>query len=360
MPRGLVHVAGSERRVLSHPGCPPSQTILEIHIQRGGISIQGPAVWATPGSLHFYAMHGCGSLPSATDGNPHTQLPRRLAHSGPVAGGLTSHKTRLLSHLVCLGLRVNFAKSILSPSQWVSLLGTVIDSADDSNCLSGVSRDNSVPRGLLQGRYRQSAKRFPELGLMVAASLVLQLGLLHMRPIQFWLKQRGPSAAWRHGCHCVTVTLDCVSALAHWRGPLLAKARRGPRHRTHRRKVVTTDAFNKGWGALCEGKPTFGLWSEEESGLHLNCLEMLAVCQACQFFLPGHSETPCVNTLRQQVRGVIHKSPGRPRLEATLHAGERPSCVGSEQSALTEGDACARQNEPRSRHVVKEQLAELK
>ncbi len=128
MPRGLVHVAGSERRVLSHPGCPPSQTILEIHIQRGSISIQGPAVWATPGSLHFYAMHGCGSLPSATDGNLHTQLPRRLAHSGPVAGGLTSHKTLLLSHLHCLGLRVNFAKSILSPSQWVSLLGTVIDS----------------------------------------------------------------------------------------------------------------------------------------------------------------------------------------------------------------------------------------
>ncbi len=29
--------------------------------------------------------------------------------------------------------------------------------------------------------------------------------------------------------------------------------------------------------------------------------------------------------------------------------------MGSEQSALTEGDACARQNEPRSRHVVEEQ-----
>ncbi len=45
----------------------------------------------------------------------------------------------------------------------------------------------------------------------------------------------------------------------------------------------------------------------------------------------GHTGTPCASMLRQQVHGVIHKSPGRPSLEASLHAGVRPSCVGSEQ-----------------------------
>uniref|UniRef100_A0A673L696 XK-related protein n=1 Tax=Sinocyclocheilus rhinocerous TaxID=307959 RepID=A0A673L696_9TELE len=34
----------------------------------------------------FYEVHGCGSLPAETDGNPHSELPRRLAHSGPVGG----------------------------------------------------------------------------------------------------------------------------------------------------------------------------------------------------------------------------------------------------------------------------------
>ncbi len=48
------------------------------HRRRGGISIQGPAIWAIPGSPHFYTMHGCGSLHSATDENPHTQLPRLI------------------------------------------------------------------------------------------------------------------------------------------------------------------------------------------------------------------------------------------------------------------------------------------
>ncbi len=47
--RGLVLFSGPERRILSHPDSPPSET----------------------------------------DGNPHSQLPRRLAHSGPVRGGTT-------------------------------------------------------------------------------------------------------------------------------------------------------------------------------------------------------------------------------------------------------------------------------
>ncbi len=44
-------------------------------------------------------------------------------------------------------------------------------------------------------------------------------------------------------------------------------------------------------GALWEGKPPFGHWSKAEKGFHINCLEMLEVCRAYQFFLPdlrGH------------------------------------------------------------------------
>ncbi len=44
MPRELVHVAGSERRLLTYQGSPPSRTILEIRILRGGVSIQVPHV----------------------------------------------------------------------------------------------------------------------------------------------------------------------------------------------------------------------------------------------------------------------------------------------------------------------------
>ncbi len=106
-----------KRCLFSHPGSPRSQTILEICIRRGDISIQGPAVWSFPGSPHFYMMLGCGSLPSETDGNLHTQLPQRLVHSGPVAGGFNIVQDPPPLPLRLPGFRVNFAKSILSPSQ---------------------------------------------------------------------------------------------------------------------------------------------------------------------------------------------------------------------------------------------------
>ncbi len=78
------------------------------------------------------------------------------------------------------------------------------------------------------------------LGFMAAASPVLRLGLFHMRPIQFLLKQRVPSMARCHGRHRKMVSRACVSALARWRDLFWLK--QGLTLDTaHRRKVVTTD-----------------------------------------------------------------------------------------------------------------------
>ncbi len=87
--RGLVLFSGPERRILSHPDSPPSQTNLEIRLRGSGLPVHGPTLWTVSGPLHFYEVHGRGSFPSKTDGNPHSQLPRRLVHSGPVRGGAT-------------------------------------------------------------------------------------------------------------------------------------------------------------------------------------------------------------------------------------------------------------------------------
>ncbi len=118
---------------------------------------------------------------------------------------LTSHKTLLLSHLDCLGLRVSFAKSILSPSKRVSFLGTVIDSVQMTATVSA-ERATAIQchvASFKEGSAHQLKAFQRILGLVAEALPALQLGLLHMRPIQFWLKQRVPSTAWRHGRHRV-------------------------------------------------------------------------------------------------------------------------------------------------------------
>ncbi len=200
---------------------------------------------------------------------------------------LLSHRTLILSHLERLGLRVNFAKSALSPSQRISFLGTVLDSA---HMRAVIAPERALAIQKLAATFKSDTARplkvFQRmLGLMAAASPVLQLGLLRMRPLQRWLKPRVPHNAWRHGRLHIRVNQACVTALTPWKNPRWME-KGVAMGLVHTRKVVTTDASNTGWGALCEGKPTFGHWSKTESGFHINCLEMLAVCRACQFFLP--------------------------------------------------------------------------
>ncbi len=198
---------------------------------------------------------------------------------------LLSHRTLILSHLERLGLRVNFAKSALSPSQRVSFLGTVLDSA---RMRAVIAPERALAIQKLAATFKSDTARplkvFQRM-LMAAASPVLQLGLLRMRPLQRWLKPRVPHNAWRHGRLHIRVNQACVTALTPWKNPRWME-KGVAMGLVHTRKVVMTDASNTGWGALCEGKPTFGHWSKAESGFHINCLEMLAVCRACQFFLP--------------------------------------------------------------------------
>ncbi len=154
----------------------------------------------------------------------------------------------------------NFAKSILSPSQRVSFLGIVIVSVRMTATVSA-ERATTIQRSAAsskEGTARPLKAFLKMLGLMAVASPVLQLGRLYTR--------NGDSGL-------------CISP-GPFKGPPLAKARRDLTHSAQKE-----GCSNKGWGALCEGQTDLRSWSEEESGLHINCLEMLAVCHACQLFL---------------------------------------------------------------------------
>ncbi len=117
---------------------------------------------------------------------------------------------------------------------------------------------------------------------MAAAASACQLGLLHMKPLQLWLQDRVPPRAWRGDeapCH------NAFISLMSWFGTAMYKQGTAM-GRVVRRIVVTMDASLSGWGALCDGRPAFGVWASDQKRWHINCFEMESVHLALQNFLP--------------------------------------------------------------------------
>ncbi len=269
---------------------------------------------------------------------------------------LLSHRTLLLSHLESLGLRVNFAKSALSPSQRVSFLGTVLDSAQ---IRAVIVPERALAIKKLAATFKSNTahplKAFQRmLGLMAAASPVLQLGLLRMRPLQRWLKPRVPPNAWRHGRLHIRVSQACVTALAPWKNPRWME-KCVAMGMVCNRKVVTTDTSNTGWGGAVRRQTDLRTLVESGEGLPHQLLGNASSMPSLPVFPARPNRTPCADSLRQHVRGVLYKSSGRCLLEAPLHSGRAPSGMGSAQPALAEGSTPARQIEPGSGYVISEQ-----
>ncbi len=119
----------------------------------------------------------------------------------------------------------------------------------------------------------------------------------------------------------------------------------------HRRKVVSTDTSNTGWGAHvrrqtdlrllvgCRRPATHQL--PRDDGSMSSSSNLLAAAEG----------TPRASPLRQHDSGVLYKSPGRAHLETPFRDGKMPLGMGTSQPAFIEGSTCARRIEPRSRHA---------
>ncbi len=83
----------------------------------------GPALRAVPIAPCLHESSGGSPCSLERSGRAHSQLPRRLAHTGSVSGSVMRTQGLVLSHLSQLGLRVNWEKSKLLPMQRISFLG---------------------------------------------------------------------------------------------------------------------------------------------------------------------------------------------------------------------------------------------
>ncbi len=113
---------------------------------------------------------------------------------------------------------------------------------------------------------------------MAAASNVIPIGLLYMRPLQWWFKTRG-FFLWGNPLRMTKVTWQCLRALDMWRQPWFLSqglVLGSP----CRRVTLAMDASLTDWGG------GHGWPRGHHLTWHINWLEMLAVFRVLKHFLP--------------------------------------------------------------------------
>ena len=214
------------------------------------------------------------------------------------------HTQVLLSLCHELGWLVNLKKSELNPQQVFTFVGYRFDLLT-GRVLPTQERWASLRQKLLFLKSRDSCtvRQFMSLiGLLTATEKQVRSGRLHMRPIQWHLKRH-----WQ-----VPEVLEKVIPLPPSLQPHLdwwldeENVLRGqPLHPLSHALQLFTDASNEGWDAHLGDSTARGVWSEVESQLHINFLELKAVFLA--EFRASLSEPDCLGGDRQHNCGRLYQ-----------------------------------------------------
>ena len=193
------------------------------------------------------------------------------------------HTEELVQLCRRLGWIVNLEKSELEPKQVFNFVGYQFD------LKAGRVRPTPDRWQILQEKILRilslptcPVRQFMSLiGLLTATEKQVSLGRLHMRPIQWHLKNnwRVPEALEK----VIPVPRSLHPHLEWWLDE--SNILRGqPLHPLKHALQIFTDASKEGWGAHLGEHTTRGSWSVPESKLHINFLELKAVFLALKGF----------------------------------------------------------------------------
>ena len=180
----------------------------------------------------------------------------------------------LVQDLVFIGgrFRIDLAQMFLPEARKDALISCVWSFCQDALI--------SCVRSFCQaGSYNPAHQFLRLLGLMVATLLVIPYAHLHMRPVQWHLKDRWLSLFGLN--HWMFMNANLVRDLQWWMMESNLLERRPFMHPPHT-VTVTTDASMVGCGGHAQGLGLHSalfhrLWDQEERLLHINVLEHLAV-----------------------------------------------------------------------------------
>ena len=193
------------------------------------------------------------------------------------------HTQTLVTLCQELGWLVNREKSELVPQQVFNFVGYQFDLKEGrvrptEECWQTLT---DKIRSILSDPVCPVRKFMSLIGLLTATEKQVHLGRLHMRPIQWHLKNnwRVPESLEK----VIPVPKSLHPHLRWWldeSNVLLGQ----PLHPLKHALQIFTDASNEGWGAHLDDHTARGTWSLPESKLHINHLELKAVFLALKEF----------------------------------------------------------------------------
>ena len=222
-----------------------------------------------------------------------------------------AHQTSLLLQK-CeeLGLLVNLEKSETVPLQEIVFLGDLLDFSTGF-IFPTQERFASIRDKILKVTRHESAslKLLQSLmGSIASTEKIVPFGRFHARSLQLLINQNISRAAPQSSR--ITLSLPVLQDLQWW--SIEDHVFRGLAMSTVIPDLqVQTDASTTGWGVSFQGSVLSGTWSQQETSLHINVLEMKAVLLACQRLL-YHFRHKCVLFLidNQTVVSYLSKQGG--------------------------------------------------
>ena len=193
------------------------------------------------------------------------------------------HTQTLVTLCQELGWLVNKEKSELTPKQVFNFVGYQFD-LKEGKVRPTEERWQGLTdkiRSMMSDLVCPVRKFMSLIGLLTATEKQVHLGRLHMRPIQWHLKNnwRVPESLEK----VIPVPKSLHPHLRWWleeSNVLLGQ----PLHPLKHALQIFTDASNEGWGAHLDDHTARGTWSLPESKLHINHLELKAVFLALKEF----------------------------------------------------------------------------
>ena len=194
------------------------------------------------------------------------------------------HTTCVRDTLLSLGFLISWEKSDLTPSQDFIFLG------EHFRTLKGIVQPPEEKFNILCQKISVfltsealPARHFLQLlGYLNSIAEIVPLGRLHIRPLQWYLKEFWAPASQLWDA-MIPILPRLHPHLLWWtqRDHVLSGVPLIPPPPT---LTLYTDASCQGWGAFLEGKSVAGIWSPSHQLDHINLLEMRAVLLALQHF----------------------------------------------------------------------------